>query len=104
MKDFLPPPPPPGDTRYGFVEYTFLSTEAQQMFKWYVSKESESRWAVSDSLRSRGRYSPWILRARILEWVAISFSRGSSRPRDWTRVSHIVGRRFTLWATREAPG
>ena len=43
-----------------------------------------------------------IFRARILEWVAISFSRGSSQPRDRTRVSHIVGRRFTVWATREA--
>ena len=42
-----------------------------------------------------------IFRARILEWVAISFSRGSSRPRDRTRVSHIAGRCFTLWATRE---
>ena len=42
-----------------------------------------------------------ILQARILEWVAISFSRGSSRPRDWTQVSRIAGRRFTLWATRE---
>ena len=37
--------------------------------------------------------------ARILEWVAISFSRGSSRPRDRTRVSWIPGRRFNLWAT-----
>ena len=44
-----------------------------------------------------------ILQARILEWVAISFSRGSSRPRDSTWVSHIAGRRFNLWATREAP-
>ena len=35
-----------------------------------------------------------ILQARILEWVAISFSRGSSQPRDRTRVSCIVGRRF----------
>ena len=40
-----------------------------------------------------------ILQARILEWVAISFSRGSSWPRDWTRVSRIPGRRFNLWAT-----
>ena len=39
--------------------------------------------------------------ARTLEWVAISFSRRSSRPRDWTQVSHIVGRHFTIWATRE---
>ena len=40
-----------------------------------------------------------ILQARILEWVAISFSRGSSQPRDWTQVSCIAGRRFNLWAT-----
>ena len=43
-----------------------------------------------------------ILQARILEWVAISFSRGSSLPRDRTSVSHIPGRCFNLWATREA--
>ena len=43
-----------------------------------------------------------IFQARILEWGAISFSGGSSLPRDWTRVSHIVGRCFTVWATREA--
>ena len=42
-----------------------------------------------------------IFQARVLEWVAISFSRGSSRPRDRTWVSHIVGRRFTVWASRE---
>ena len=39
--------------------------------------------------------------ARILEWVAISFSRGSSWPRDQTRISSIVSRCFTIWATRE---
>ena len=43
-----------------------------------------------------------ILQARILEWVAIPFSRGSSQPRDQTQVCHIAGRRFTIWATREA--
>ena len=43
-----------------------------------------------------------ILQARILEWMAISFSRGSYWPRDWTRVSCIAGRLFTVWATREA--
>ena len=37
-----------------------------------------------------------ILQARILEWVATSFSRGSSRPRDRTQVSRIAGRRFIL--------
>ena len=35
-----------------------------------------------------------ISQARVLEWVALSFSRGSSQPRDWTQVSHITGRRF----------
>ena len=43
-----------------------------------------------------------ILQARILEWTAISFSRGSSQPRDQTQVSRIGGRHFNLWATREA--
>ena len=42
-----------------------------------------------------------ILQARVLEWVAIPFSRGSSQPRDWTQISHIAGRFFTFWATRE---
>ena len=47
-----------------------------------------------------------ILQARMLEWVAISFSRGSSWPRYWTWVSYIAGlqhcnRLFTDWATRE---
>ena len=42
-----------------------------------------------------------IFQARVLEWVAIFFSRGSSQPRDRTWVSHIVSRRFTDWATRE---
>ena len=41
-----------------------------------------------------------ISQARILEWVAIPFSRGSSWPRDWTRVSYIADRFFTIWATR----
>ena len=43
-----------------------------------------------------------ILQARIVEWVAILFSRGSSRPRDRIQVSCIAGRFFTCWATKEA--
>ena len=42
-----------------------------------------------------------ILQARILEGVSILFSRGSSRPRDWTQVSCFAGNFFTVWATRE---
>ena len=40
-----------------------------------------------------------ILQARILEWIAMPSSRGSSQPRDWTEVSRIAGRFFTAWAT-----
>ena len=42
------------------------------------------------------------LQVRILEWVAIPFSRGSSQPKNRTQVSCIAGRFFTIWATREA--
>ena len=48
-----------------------------------------------------GSSIPGILQAGILEWVAISFSRRSSQPRDWNWVSRIAGRHFTIWATRE---
>ena len=44
-----------------------------------------------------------ILQARILEWVAMPSSKGSSQPRNRTWVSCIAGRFFTSWATREAP-
>ena len=42
-----------------------------------------------------------ILQARILEWVAFPFSRGSSQPRDWAQVSRIAGSFFTSWATEK---
>ena len=46
--------------------------------------------------------TPWTEESgRLLEWVVISFSRGSSRPRDQTQVSHIVSSCFTIWTTRE---
>ena len=43
-----------------------------------------------------------VLQARILEWAAFPFSRGSSQPRDQTQVSCIAGGFFTSWASREA--
>ena len=43
-----------------------------------------------------------ILHVRILEWIAVPFSRESFRPRNWTGVSYIADRSFTSWATREA--
>ena len=72
-------------------------------------RESVSRSVVSDSLQPRMDCSPpgssvhGIFQTRILECVAISFSRESSWPRDQTQVSCIAGRFFTIWATRETP-
>ena len=63
---------------------------------------SESRSVVSDSLWPHRLTVHEILQARILEWVAFPFFRGSSQSRDWTQISRIAGRFFTSWATREA--
>ena len=49
-----------------------------------------------------GSFVHWILQSRILEWVAISFSRGSFLPRDWIQVSCIAGRFSIIWATKES--
>ena len=65
--------------------------------------ESEICSVVSDSLWIHGNTVHGILQARILEWVAFSFSRGSSKPRDWTQAFRIAGRLFTNWATRKTP-
>ena len=59
--------------------------------------KSESCSVASDSLWPHG-----ILQARILEWVAFPFSRGSSWPRNWTGVFCTARGFFTNWATREA--
>ena len=77
----------------------------------YWQKWSEVKWnhpVVSDSVTlwtvaRSGSSVHRTLQARILEWVAISFSRGSSQPRDRTWVSCIAGRCFILWITGEAP-
>ena len=42
------------------------------------------------------------IQARILEWIDMPSSRRPSQSRDWTQISHIAGRFFTLWATRES--
>ena len=61
---------------------------------------------VSDSLWPHGpdRTVHGIFQARTLEWVAVSFSKGSSQPRDQTQVSRIAGGFLSSWATREAHG
>ena len=72
-----------------------------------LSERKVKSLVMSDSLWPHGCSIPGssvhgIFQAKVLEWVAISFSRGSSQPKDQTRVSHIADRRFTVWATREA--
>ena len=81
---------------------------------WHEVKWSDVKWSEVKSLsRVRLFVTPMdcslsgfsvhgIFQAGILECVAISFSRGTFRPRDWTWVSLTVGRRFTIWVTREA--
>ena len=56
---------------------------------------------MSDSLWPHGLVHG-ILQARILQWVAFHFSKGSSQPRDQTQVSHIEDGFFTSWPTRQA--
>ena len=72
-----------------------------------VSASTSTCLAVSNSLQPHGLCSlpgssiHGIFQAVVLEWIAISFSSGSSRPRDGTQVSRFVDRHFTVWATRE---
>ena len=68
----------------------------------HIRRERKWKWSrsvLSNSLqpldcRLPGSSFHGIFQERILEWVAISFSRGSSRPKDWTRVSHTASRCF----------
>ena len=58
-------------------------------------------WPYGEPVAHQAPQFMGILQARILEWVAMLSSRGSSQPTDQTQVSHIAVA-FTLWATREA--
>ena len=90
-----------------FFPWGFPGSSAGKKSACTAGKWKWSHSVVSDSLRPVDCSPPsssvhGILQARILEWGAISFSRGSSRPRDRTQVSHIAGRHFNLCTTREA--
>ena len=77
----------------------FLEGSVYINCKW-VSEVAQSCLTLCDTVdcSPAGSSIHGILQARILEWVAISFSRGSSLPRDWTQISHIAGRFFSSWA------
>ena len=83
-------------------ELQYYGDKLSNTYKWKVLA-TQSCLALCDPMD----YSPLgssvhgIPQARILEWVAFPFSRRSSQPRNWTRVSCNAGRFFTSWATRE---
>ena len=82
-----------------FYFFFFLSIVALRCLLVSAAQQSESVLKVTQSW---GSTVHGILQARILEWVAFPFSRGSSQSRDQTQVSHIARGFFTSWATREA--
>ena len=89
--------PSPGDFPNPGVKRTSLAWQVDSLsLSHRGSPIYHVKWScsvVSDSLRpSQAPLSMGFFQARVLEWVAISFSRGSSRPRDWTRVSRTAGR------------
>ena len=90
------------------IEYYYSKSLATDISSGHISQQakiplffqkSESEIALCDPMDYTVH---WILQARILEWIAIPFSRGFSQPRDRTQVSRIIGKIFTSWATREA--
>ena len=79
---------------------------------WLKNFSREVKWSeitslvsISETLWTVACQAPpfRIFQGRILEWAAVSFSRGSFQPRDWTWFSRIAGRLFTIWTTREFP-
>ena len=75
-----------------------------QALKWSEVLVAQSCLTLGDPMYCGppGSSTHVIFQARVLEWVAISFSRGSSWPRGGTWVSCTAGRFFTYWAMREA--
>ena len=103
------PFPPPGDLPDPGIKTTLPAPPAVQMDFLPPSHQGSSFPSLSEVTQSYpticdamdcsllpSSFVHGIFQARVLEWVAISFSRGSSRPRDQTRVSRIAGRCFTI--------
>ena len=85
------------------------SLPSGHVWLWELDCREGGKWSCSVMPDSA---NPWtaacqaplslrILQARILEWIVIPFSRGSSQPRDWTQVPLSARRFFTIWATRK---
>ena len=93
----------------GQVSLLVLSTKEDPCFFWCQWKAVCVRAQSCPTLCNPMDCSPpgssvhGILQARILEWVVISFSRGSFQPRDWIYISRTNRQILYHWATREAP-
>ena len=75
----------------------------KHLIAYYILPKLFTILQCNDCYASRALQAPHgILQAKILEWVAILFSRGSSQPRDQTQVSYTADVFFTIWATKEA--
>ena len=83
-------------------ERKYLQRKQLTMDWWWFSSSVMSDSCDPMDCSRPGSSVHGIFQARILEWIAISFSRGSSRPRNWTQVFCIAGRFFTDWAMRVA--
>ena len=97
-----------GKTKITFYKSQTCKLEMQKIISDIYESESESEVAQScptlcDPIDCSlpGSSVHGILQAIVLEWIVISFARGSSQPRARTRVSRIVNRHVTVWATRE---
>ena len=90
----------PGWSRrvFGFLELLEVVVHRENTFHLKESEVAQSCPTLRDPADCSlvGSSLHGILQARVLKWVAISFSRGSSGPRDRTGVSHIPGRCFNL--------
>ena len=91
-----------GSQRVGHNWVTFTSCVGSNPLKW--SEVAQSCLTLCDPMDSSlpGSAVHGIFQARILEWAAISFFRGSAQPRDRTWVSCIADRCFTIWASRKS--
>ena len=125
----FPPPHPPMDTHLGIFKVCFFCPSAIHLFGYkYIQidivkniykeikccfmvllvyklksvAQSCSTLCHPMDCRPPGSSVRGFFQARMPEWIAISFSRGCSWPRDWTQVSSLAGRLFTICVTREA--
>ena len=99
----------PHKTRHTCSPFLFFNFLEMSVWNWCwknewmkVAQSCPTLWDLTDC-SPPGSSVHGMLQARIPEWVAISFSRGSSQSRYWTQVSCIAGGFFTIWATREPP-